>query len=675
MASSTPESGSIKAISKAATHRICSGQVILDLATASKELVENAVDAGATNIEVRLKEYGSEMIELADNGSGIKPEDYQALTLKYHTSKIKEFDDLSELLKNVKREYAKMVVVLQAYALISTKVRMLATNQAGKGSRSVVISTRGGSSTLRDNIINVFGTKVADTLQPLDFDLPLSGAAQFVFAEAPLGPPWTLTCHSQAFLPKPTVGGKPLVRLSYKSLTVGNTGQAFLQKPDRWKHWSGFPTTAYAFDRYVSRANVGMKGGGDSSRQFFYLNGRPVDLPKATKTLNDVYRSLGSAATSGVRPMVVLNLEIPTTTYDINVTPDKRKVFMEAEGQLVAALEKALKDLWEPSRYTFALNSVAQAPTQGIGRAELSQPMPFSKPPSQRSAPTQEVGKPQGVGQPLTTPASRGAHQTPMKSNYAVKEEVEEEEELGPSSAGPGSRPEQGGLSPGGSLMPCQLGRVEAKSELSPAEATPGNCPESATLIAEGGERSARKSDFLAKLLARPQAGRLGSGGIRTVDFSRFIQPGIPTTVPGVTDQRKQLLMDSFVAVSAANPACFEPSSRSRNSDLKDSEIGVDDEGTGTAPPALRSPRRGACAGGLEPAAPMESEEEEAVSRGDATEEGDDAVAMEEGVDADGVDHTQSRLPAVQGALARFLAGNRRSETCNTSLRNVWSYT
>lgn len=45
-------SGRIKAISKSVTHRICSGQVILDLATAVKELVENAIDAGATNIEV-----------------------------------------------------------------------------------------------------------------------------------------------------------------------------------------------------------------------------------------------------------------------------------------------------------------------------------------------------------------------------------------------------------------------------------------------------------------------------------------------------------------------------------------------------------------------------------------------------------------------------------------------
>jgi len=70
------DSAIIKPISKADVHRICSGQVILDLSSAVKELVENSLDAGASSTEVKLKEYGGESFEVGDNGCGISPDDY-----------------------------------------------------------------------------------------------------------------------------------------------------------------------------------------------------------------------------------------------------------------------------------------------------------------------------------------------------------------------------------------------------------------------------------------------------------------------------------------------------------------------------------------------------------------------------------------------------------------------
>lgn len=70
----------IKPINKSTVHRICSGQVVLSLAIAVKELIENSLDAGANKIEVRLKEYGSELIEVSDNGSGVRKENFQSLS-------------------------------------------------------------------------------------------------------------------------------------------------------------------------------------------------------------------------------------------------------------------------------------------------------------------------------------------------------------------------------------------------------------------------------------------------------------------------------------------------------------------------------------------------------------------------------------------------------------------
>jgi DNA mismatch repair protein PMS2 len=74
------ESSEIQPINKDTVHKICSGQVILNLATAVKELVENSIDAGATTVEVKLKDHGSELIEVIDNGSGVEAKNFVGLS-------------------------------------------------------------------------------------------------------------------------------------------------------------------------------------------------------------------------------------------------------------------------------------------------------------------------------------------------------------------------------------------------------------------------------------------------------------------------------------------------------------------------------------------------------------------------------------------------------------------
>ena len=59
-----------------------------------KELVENSLDAGAKSIEVRLKNWGADFLEVVDNGLGVLPENFAALALKHHTSKLNVFADL-----------------------------------------------------------------------------------------------------------------------------------------------------------------------------------------------------------------------------------------------------------------------------------------------------------------------------------------------------------------------------------------------------------------------------------------------------------------------------------------------------------------------------------------------------------------------------------------------------
>ncbi|KFK30840.1 hypothetical protein AALP_AA6G032400, partial [Arabis alpina] len=223
---------------RSVVHRICSGQVILDLSSAIKELVENSLDAGATSIEINLRDYGEDHFQVIDNGCGISPTNFKVLALKHHTSKLEDFTDLQSLTtfgfrgealsslcalgnltvetrtknenvatlltfdqsglliaekktarqigttvtvrklfsnlpvrskefkRNIRKEYGKLVSLLNAYALIAKGVRFVCSNTAGKTPKSVVLNTQGRGS-LKDNIITVFGMNTFTSLQPV----------------------------------------------------------------------------------------------------------------------------------------------------------------------------------------------------------------------------------------------------------------------------------------------------------------------------------------------------------------------------------------------------------------------------------------------------------------------------------------------------------------------------
>ena len=88
---------SIHQISAESVHRICSGQVITDLTSAVKELIENSLDASAKHITITLWNYGIDSIEVVDDGNGIKEADFPMLGKKHATSKLSVFSDILSL--------------------------------------------------------------------------------------------------------------------------------------------------------------------------------------------------------------------------------------------------------------------------------------------------------------------------------------------------------------------------------------------------------------------------------------------------------------------------------------------------------------------------------------------------------------------------------------------------
>uniref|UniRef100_Q0VA67 Pms1 protein n=1 Tax=Xenopus tropicalis TaxID=8364 RepID=Q0VA67_XENTR len=76
---------------------LSSSQVITSVVSVVKELVENALDANATSIEIKLENFGFDKIEVRDNGKGIKSDDTPVMGVKHYTSKINSHDDLETL--------------------------------------------------------------------------------------------------------------------------------------------------------------------------------------------------------------------------------------------------------------------------------------------------------------------------------------------------------------------------------------------------------------------------------------------------------------------------------------------------------------------------------------------------------------------------------------------------
>lgn len=76
---------------------ISSGQVVTSVSNVVKELIENALDAEASNIEIRLANFGLDCIEVKDNGNGVQSQQIDFMVKGHYTSKLKDFQDLNAL--------------------------------------------------------------------------------------------------------------------------------------------------------------------------------------------------------------------------------------------------------------------------------------------------------------------------------------------------------------------------------------------------------------------------------------------------------------------------------------------------------------------------------------------------------------------------------------------------
>nr|XP_016464724.1 PREDICTED: DNA mismatch repair protein PMS1-like isoform X2 [Nicotiana tabacum] len=343
----------IKPINKGVVHRICAGQVILDLSSAVKELVENSLDAGATSIEVSLKDYGAESFQVIDNGCGISPNNFKVLALKHHTSKLSDFPDLQSLATFGFRGEALSSLCALGDLTVETRTKneQVATH---------LTFDRTGLLIAERNTARQVGTTV--TVKKLFSTLPVRSKEfhrnirkeygkliTLLNAYALISKGVRIVCTNTAVRNAKSVVLKTQGSGSLKDNIITVFGMSTFTCLEPLKVCTSDGCTVEGF---ISKPGYGS-GRNIGDRQYFFVNGRPVDMPKIGKLVNELYRG----ANSRQYPIAIMDFTIPPRAFDVNVTPDKRKIFLSDEGSILHSLREALEKIYSSNHASYAVNS------------------------------------------------------------------------------------------------------------------------------------------------------------------------------------------------------------------------------------------------------------------------------------------------------------------------------
>jgi len=314
----------IAVLPAAVADAIAAGEVVERPAAVVKELAENALDAGATRVTIRVEDAGRGLIEVVDDGGGIIPEDAALAFRRHATSKIETLDDLRAITTLGFRGEALASIAAVAEVELATRVR-----GRGEGRRVLV---RGGVVEEDAAAGTPDGTRVS--VRQLFFNTP----ARF------------------RFLKQPATETAVIVRVA-SELALGHPETAFVLQMDRRQvlRTPGTGDLREAFAAIVgAEAATAMLLVDDGSVQGLLS---PPSLTRSTRDHVVIlvnrrrihHRNLAFAVEQSYQglkdpdryPLAVLNLHVDPIEVDINVHPTKREIRFRDERWAFAAIERA----------------------------------------------------------------------------------------------------------------------------------------------------------------------------------------------------------------------------------------------------------------------------------------------------------------------------------------------
>ena len=363
----------IRLLPPTTVNRIAAGEVVERPAAAVKELVENAIDAGATRIDVTIRDGGSTAIVVADDGSGMTRDELSLAVERHATSKL-DGDDLEHIQTLGFRG--------EALPSIGSVARMTITSRARGAGEAWAIRLEGGAKEDPVPASHPVGTTVE--VRDLFFATPARlkfmkgartelGHATDAIKRLAMAHPeiaFTLSDGERTILKLPSTQGTLLdARLDRLAAIMGNE----------------FATNALPVD--AEREGVRLTGHiglptfnrGNAAQQFLFVNGRPVRDKLLIGAVRGAYRDF---LAHDRHPLLALFLEISSEDLDVNVHPMKAEVRFRDAGLIRGLIVSALKHALDAAghRASTTVGTAALGALRPIGGAGGGLPYPSPRP-------------------------------------------------------------------------------------------------------------------------------------------------------------------------------------------------------------------------------------------------------------------------------------------------------
>ncbi|CAM4816827.1 unnamed protein product [Rotaria magnacalcarata] len=349
----------IRSLAGTTRHRLCAGQVCVSVASCIKELIENSLDANSTRLQLTCIAYGADLIELVDNGDGIAEHDFEKLGLRYHTSKISQFEDLEyvntygfrgEALSSMCIYADVTILTRHASASIGTKLAFDCEGQVM--SRTPCPRETGTTVSIR-SLFNRFPVRRTElcSRSKREFSQALNVIQSFAIISRQVQFFQVLSSSDNHPSTSPLLTLTPSTSL--KDTLAQLFGSKILESIIHIDDNNDDENRGFKFDGFISRPQHGS-GRSSTDRQYLYVNSRPIDCAPLLRTINDIYRHFNP----NQYPLVVLIIEVlDRSTLDINCTPDKRTIFIEHLSNICDQIRTILNKLFEKSSNVYVVSN------------------------------------------------------------------------------------------------------------------------------------------------------------------------------------------------------------------------------------------------------------------------------------------------------------------------------